>query len=186
MTETCSFNLKHYRYCLELAQNNGYVFLTMKDYINKRNNFDDSKKIIILRHDVDHKLALVLNLATIEYNLGITATYFIRIHADYNPFSFDNYLIIKKLLKMNHELGLHYGCDFADLFDEMPEEFFENNKNIFENIINRKVFGVSSHEPGKSKFIICFKEVRNPTRHYLPYRVGDSYGSSYGSRSKNR
>ncbi len=151
--DACSFTLAHYKYCLALARQNGYDFTTMADYVSRKAEFAD-KKIILLRHDIDHKLPLALNFADVEKELGITSTYFIRLHAGYNPFSFESYKIIKALLDMNHELGLHYDCDFASLFSEDSEEFIVRDKAAFENAIGRKISGVSSHEPNKSKLVL--------------------------------
>jgi len=154
MTETCSFKLDHYKYCLELAKKNNYSFLNMHEYIARKDKLGNSEKIIVLRHDIDYKLKIALNPAKIEHGLGISATYFIRLHSDYNVFSYENYKIVKELLRMKHELGLHYDCDFADLFGEDNREFLKRDIETLERMLNRKTFGVSSHEPKRSRFTI--------------------------------
>ena len=147
----CGFTLQHYEECLKLAQSKGYSFLTMSDWAKT----PKGEKKIVLRHDIDHDLLLSLNLARIEKKLGIKATYFVRLHAKgYHAFSLQGYSILKEILKMGHELGLHHDCDFADLFSEDPKKFLKRDKDIFENMIGEKVNGLSSHEPNKSKFLI--------------------------------
>jgi len=160
MSEICSFNLAHYKYCLELAKKNGYKFMTMKDFVSNKNALTEFDKIIVLRHDIDHYLKLALNFANIEKELGISATYFIRCHANYTPCSFEGYKIIKTLLEMGHEIGLHHDCDFAKLFGEDSRDFLRRDKKILESITNRKVVGISSHAPNKSEFIIQDKDLQ--------------------------
>lgn len=151
MIGVCSFKLDHYRRCLEAAKQRGYSFLTFAGYMRKRQELaGDNRKIILMRHDIDHKLSLAEHFATIEESMGIQTTYFMRLHAGYNPYSFESYAILKSLLRMKHELGLHYDAGFADLFGEDAERFFQRDKEVFERIIDQKVSGVSCHEPNNS------------------------------------
>jgi len=154
MSETCSFNLEHYKYCIELAKSKNYRFLTMQDYVKQRNEIGDSDKVIILRHDIDFDLSLAPNVAKMESELGVPATYFIRIHGKYNLSDMKNYKIIKEMLKMKHELGLHYDAGFSSLFNEDEESFFKRDLAIFENILGQKISGVSIHEPTRTGFIL--------------------------------
>ncbi|MFH1017405.1 MAG: hypothetical protein V1798_04375 [Pseudomonadota bacterium] len=150
--DACSSSLSHYRRCLQDAKAAGYAFMRMADYVSKKDALEGTK-LIVLRHDIDHFLPLAVNMAAIENELGISATYFLRLHAAYNPFSFPNYGSIKKLQSMGHEIGLHHDGDFASLFGEDGGEFFRRDKAVLENILNSKVLGMSSHEPGKSAFL---------------------------------
>jgi len=143
--------LAHYKECFVQAQKRGYIFLTLENYAKHRLSLDKKQKIIVMRHDIDHKLSLAENLASIESELGIQATYFVRLHASYNPHEFTQYTLLKKLMEMKHEVGFHYDAGFADLFGEKPEGFFKRDKEIFERIINKKISGVSCHEPINSK-----------------------------------
>lgn len=167
MNDTCSFKLSHYKHCLELAKKLGYEFLTMSEYILKKDEI--SNKVIVLRHDIDHNLKLALNFADIEYNLKIKSTYFIRIHAKYSITELENYKVLLKLLEQGHELGIHHDCDFANLVNENPEDFFLRDKSIFEQVINRKIYGMSSHEPNKSNFTITDETLSRFNLSYQAY-----------------
>lgn len=176
MSETCSFKLSHYQYCLELAKERGYHFFTMEEYVQHREQINNSPaknnspdKIIVLRHDLDHFLRLALNLANIEQKLGIKSTYFIRLHAQYSLTELNNYRILMKLSEQGHELGLHHDGDFATLVNENPEEFFIRDKSIFESVINKKIAGISAHEPNKSNFMITDKELAKFNLKYQAY-----------------
>lgn len=152
----CSFSLDHYKKCLELAKNKGYSFFTMNEYLEKKKNIS---KAIVMRHDIDHNVELALNFAKIEYSLGIKTTYFFRLHAKYNLQFSKDYKILKEIQNMGHEIGLHHDCDFANLNNEDPINFLKRDLTIFENIINKKVHGITSHEPNKSNFIITDENI---------------------------
>src|SRR3989338_1509368 len=171
MKESCSFKLEHYKYCLESAKRKGYKFLTLEEYIQNKSKVVRKEKIILMRHDIDHKLSLAMNFAEIEKSLGIQTTYFIRLHADYNPYRLENYKVIKNLTEMDHEVGLYYDAGFARLFNENAEQFFKRDGVIFENIINKKISGISCHEPNNSKneFTISDKNIAKFGLKYQAY-----------------
>ncbi|MDP3733675.1 MAG: hypothetical protein Q8R37_00430 [Nanoarchaeota archaeon] len=170
ITETCNFNISHYQQCLESAQKLGYQFVTMSEYASQHDQLNNSPaKIIILRHDIDHNLALALNFAVIEHRLGIKATYFIRLHGKYSITSLDNYRVLVQLLQQGHEIGLHHDCDFAALVGENAHDFFIRDKTILESVINKKIAGVSSHEPGKSTFLVTDKDLPQLGLQYQAY-----------------
>lgn len=171
MIGNCSFKLDHYKECLEAAKQKGYVFLIFEEYVRRRKEFAD-KKIILMRHDIDHKLTLAQNFAKTEQDLAIQSTYFIRLHAaGYNPYGFESYAIIKNLMQMKHELGLHHDAGFAKLFGEDPESFFKRDKAAFENIIDRKISGISCHEPNNSKdeFLVSDENIARLGLSYQAY-----------------
>ena len=168
MSEVCSFSLSHYKYCLELAKRNGYAFLTMSEYASKRNEIASGEKIIVMRHDIDHYLTLATNFANIENTLEIKGTYFVRVHGKYSITSLEGYKILGELRAAGHELGLHHDCDFASLVDEDPETSFIRDKLLFESVINKKICGISSHEPGKSNFKLTDKDL---SKFFLTYQA---------------
>ena len=64
---------------------------------------------IILRHDVDFDIKPAYNLALKEKEFDINSTFFIMTSSlTYNPLSFDNRRMLKKMSKMGFEIGLHF------------------------------------------------------------------------------
>lgn len=61
-----------------------------------------------IRHDIDLHIERISEIATIEYNLGVRATYYILLTGPYNPFFIENLNELKKIVSMGHEIGLHY------------------------------------------------------------------------------
>lgn len=139
----CSFKLSHYKDVFKQALELGYKISAFKDY-TKINKF---KKIIILRHDIDFNIERALEMAKIENNLGVKATYFVRLHAkDYNPFEFKAYTILREILKMGHEIGLHSeALDVSHITKENPVEIFKREKEILEGIFNIEIASAAQH-----------------------------------------
>jgi len=152
----CNFSLKHYKECLTLAKKKGYYFSTMKDYEKNINK----KKVIFLRHDVDFSIENVINMSLIEEKLGITATYFFRIHAKYNLLSYDNYKILQKILRLGHEIGLHHEVDFALLVNKDKEKMLKMAKKFLELITEQKIKGVTPHEPNRCKKLVTDSDLK--------------------------
>lgn len=145
----CSHSFEHYKKSLQKAINEGYVFLKMEDHKLSKNY----EKVIFLRHDIDLSVKNALFFGRIEKGLGISTTYFIRVSGKYNPLFYDNYAIIKELIDMSHEIGLHYSSDLPRITNENRIEFFQIERNILENIIKKKIKGVCIHTPNDDPLI---------------------------------
>lgn len=139
----CSWQFAHYRECLSAAHSLGYELTTFRDY--HRNS--RKKKLIILRHDIDFSVPRALEFAKIERDLGIEATYFVRLHSPaYNPFEYKAYLILKEIQQMGHELGLHFEVfDFQAATGEDLIDIFRREKGALENILGVTLVSAAQH-----------------------------------------
>jgi len=98
------FTLLSYRNLLETLLLKGFSFITFADFLaEERDVANRSRKIIMLRHDVDLKPHNSLATAIIEAELGIKGSYYFRMV----PESFD-VEIIKQIASLGHEVGYHY------------------------------------------------------------------------------
>lgn len=94
------FTLKNYKELLATIFDSGYSITSLRNYLLDNNPGD---KLVIFRHDVDRKPINALNMARLENELGIKASYYFRIVKEsYN----EN--IIKEVVKLGHEIGYHY------------------------------------------------------------------------------
>src|SRR4029077_14225466 len=66
---SCRFDMPHYRELLEAAKAGGYDWASFDRHPRPRDLF--------LRHDVDLSLEAALELARVEHELGVRATYFL-------------------------------------------------------------------------------------------------------------
>ena len=136
------FSYKYYEYMLQHALETGAIISSFEKFSYSH------ERTIILRHDVDFHLNGVMQLATIEANLGVSSTYMFRVHAnEHNLFSPYTYKILENVLSLGHEIGLHYECmSFCRaLNNKNPEQVFTQEKIVLESIIGRNVISATEH-----------------------------------------
>lgn len=112
-------------------------------------NWDKYDKSVILRHDIDYCIDKAVAMAKLEYEIGISSTYFVLITSDfYNVFSKENLAKLKSIIALGHEIGLHFDetCydDLSDISGLILDE-----KSILEHAIGHEVRVVSMHRPSK-------------------------------------
>ncbi|MCP5464819.1 MAG: hypothetical protein H7A33_07335 [Deltaproteobacteria bacterium] len=141
------FSLVGFEKLLQNAQSQSYHFVTF----SQKDQFKDKKRIL-LRHDIDNELCQCLPLAQAEAKLGIKATYFIMLRSSaYNLLSLENRQIVLELLKLGHEIALHFQEKIAASPDIMLQNI-QNEVTVLENEFNTKVSAVSFHQP--SPFVL--------------------------------
>ena len=102
----CDFSFRHYREILDLFKKKGYKFCFFSELSNQK------VKRVYLRHDVEISLEKALQLAQIEHQKEVSSTYFVRFSAPfYNVFDPTYSKMIKKIIGLNHQLGLHFEGD---------------------------------------------------------------------------
>jgi len=107
-----------------------YEFITMNEYVTAVNRLPE--RFVLMRHDIDRSAKNALEIASIEEEFGIRATYYFRTtKKTFVP------EIIQKIEKMGHEIGYHYEAlsrtkgDFGKAI-----KLFEKDVNKFRNICN--------------------------------------------------
>jgi hypothetical protein len=97
---SCRFELPHYAELLRAAEEGGYSFA-----------FFDRKPqpgALLLRHDVDLALDPALEMAELEADLGIGATYFLMTRSEfYNLDAASGEAALERLRSLGHRIGLH-------------------------------------------------------------------------------
>jgi hypothetical protein len=110
---TCAFDLGHYRELLDAASEGGY----------RPAFFDETPEEgrIFLRHDVDLSLDAALQMAVVEADAGVAATYFLMTESVfYNLASPEGVSALERLRGLGHRIGLHAvypNADRDDRFD---------------------------------------------------------------------
>ena len=132
---------KEYRSIID----DGYKIITCQDYVRLKKNLPN--KVLVNRIDIDLSVKKVINLLDIFDKLRIKGTFFLRLHAsEYNPFSFENYRVIKRLLDSGHELGYHSEIvDQSIIWNEKAEDCLKRDLMVLGNMFNYKVKSVASH-----------------------------------------
>jgi len=97
---SCSFDLGHYREILEAAQAGGYRFRAFGQ--------GPERGDLLLRHDVDLSLDAALQMAELEAEVGVLATYLLMTESVfYNLASREGVTAIARLRELGHRVGLH-------------------------------------------------------------------------------
>lgn len=93
------FTIKKYIQLLNQLKEHSYSFITYSDYCN--GNCPD--RFVIMRHDADLKPRNSLDIAKLEKQYGIKASYYFRTI----PGSWDE-KVVKEISQMGFEVGYHY------------------------------------------------------------------------------
>jgi hypothetical protein len=97
---TCAFTVEHYRQLLDAARAGGYDWASFDRHPRTRDLF--------LRHDVDFSLEAALEMARLEHELGVRATYFLMTESGfYNLDSHVGRYAQRQLRQWGHAVGLH-------------------------------------------------------------------------------
>lgn len=140
------FTFAYLKSQFEQVLENGYSILKCEDYIQwtKKNA---NEKIIVNRVDIDFSVKKAERLCRIFDELNIKATFFVRLHApEYNPFSFENYRIIKFILNSGHEIGYHSEViDESSIWSENAEQCLLRDISVINSMFDIRIKGVASH-----------------------------------------
>jgi len=140
------FTTERYKEYLKLALDEGYEFITYKEY---KEYISKNRKFVLWRHDVDYSVHRGYKLAKIEAELGVRATYFILLHSTgYNVFEKEVYDLIRKIISLGHEIGLHFDPTWWGLLDEEKlEEKIKFEIGILEKLFDKEIYVLSLHNP---------------------------------------
>jgi hypothetical protein len=123
----------------------GYQFITCLEYTERKDKLADLT--IVNRVDIDMSVEKADRLRGIFDRLGIKASFFVRLHApEYNPFSFENYRILKAIRDGGHEIGYHSEIvDQAAIWGEDAADCLRRDLDVLNRMLNIQISGVASH-----------------------------------------
>jgi hypothetical protein len=110
------FSLEGYSELLSVFKDAGYSFCGFGE-IDPR--LTEGDPFLVLRHDIDMSLRPALEIARIEYEQGVQATYFVLLTSPfYNSLSRSNAEIMLQIHQYGHQIAAHidlatYGNDFV-------------------------------------------------------------------------
>lgn len=138
-----------------------YTFEAYKEliYLSLENNYkissyedvDAYDRSIILRHDIDFCPEKALEIAKIEYEIGVKSTYFVLLSTEfYNVFSRESSRIFSEILDMGHHIGLHFDEQRYETssIDQIKEHIY-NEKEMLERALRTQIRVVSMHRPSQ-------------------------------------
>lgn len=147
------FTHNHYTQLL-LEAKKEYEFIEFSS-----NEINKDKKIILCRHDVDLSIHEALNMAHIENEINIKATYFLLPHSEfYNLFEKSISDKVNEIISLGHNIGLHFDPIFYNVKTKDELEFWLNfEKEFIQKIFKVQVNVFSFHNPTEE--ILTFDEL---------------------------
>jgi len=137
------FSYKHYKEILKTGLKNDFSYKSFSEIAS------EDEKQIFLRHDIDIDLGSALEIAKIEFELGIKSTFFLMLRSPiYNLFSRENNTLAKEIIGLGHEIGLHYDEGYYPFKLDL-NTLVENEVSILETALNTKISSVSFHQPSE-------------------------------------
>ena len=137
------FTYSAYGKLIDLLKENGYCFCNY-------HNYDSLPHVVILRHDVDYSLEKALTLAKFEASIGTRSTYFLLLSSDfYNIASKKSQEIIYEIVKLGHEVGLHFDEKKYQNQKQSIERLIQNEAKTMSEILDIRITTVSMHRPSK-------------------------------------
>ena len=135
------FTLDNYKRLVQLAVDRGFQFILHKD------EFVPERKDIIWRHDVEFEPDIALNMAEIEAELNVQASYFFQLHSQYyNLFDPHYRQVFYKIKELGHLVGLHFDCRYWGIEDESQlDEFISLDCSYIEKSFEVKIDTFSFH-----------------------------------------
>jgi hypothetical protein len=112
---------------------------------------------VLLRHDIDFSLEHGLTLAEWEADRGIRATYFLLLtNHRYNVLAPCWSGIPGALVRLGHEVGLHYDVAAIERLGADPERQLERQAAVLADLTGQPVRSIARHQPslgGKDPFV---------------------------------
>jgi len=146
MSSNFHFTFQNLKRQLADVLENGYQCTTCAGYVELK-RIGLPPLTWVNRVDIDVSVPKAGRLAGIFDELGVKGTFFVRLHAnEYNPFSFENYKVLKAIRDAGHELGYHSEViDQATIWDEDALACLRRDVDVLERMFDIKVVGVASH-----------------------------------------
>lgn len=136
----------------------------------------------LLRHDIDFSLRLAYEMAKMEHENGIKATYFILTTCErYNILSEKGREYLKKIIDLDHEIGLHFD---PTLYGETNlEEAVKKEVELLSFATGIEIKSISLHNPsihGQYPLFEGFVNAYDPTLFSDENYISDSCFSFRG------
>lgn len=117
-------------------------------------------KYVILRHDVDFSLFEALRIAKLENELGVNSTFFTLLTSPYyNPLADGSVDILKEIVSLGHEIGLHYDASrFENLDEKERRTRIALLANTLGNHIEQQINCIAQHKPASTNIRPTFPD----------------------------
>jgi len=135
------FSLAGFRAILSRALALDYRFPLFREFAPP-----DKHPVLLLRHDLDGPLNGAAAMSELEAKLGVRATYFVQTASDfYNLLSTTNRSLLRRLVDLGHEVGLHY--EARRYLGVEGNTALQNDLRLLQDLTGQAVQSASQHIP---------------------------------------
>ncbi len=152
------FSLEGYNTLLSAFKDSGYSFCSFEEIASRLLERDP---FVVLRHDIDISMRPALEIARIEYEHGVQATYFVLLRSPfYNLLSRHNAEIMRQIHHYGHQIALHvdlvpYAGDCAEALREVDV------LSTFYPYINNQIVSLHSPNTLSQEMIEAHRQLHN-------------------------
>lgn len=181
-----TFTFENLEKWFSLVLKEKYSIITCADYAQRKVSLP-STKIFVNRIDIDISVRKAERIAQIFNKLNIRGSFFVRLHApEYNPFSFDNFRILRSIAEAGHEIGYHSEViDQEAIWCESAEVCLMRDLKVMQSMFDLKIVGAASHGGITGLNNLDFWKNRRPRDYGLLYEAYDkeeNFGLFWKSR----
>lgn len=137
------FHIREYIEIVNKLKKTGYTFKFIKDMS------DDDSMCVYLRHDIDVHCVFAEGMAQEESKHGFFSTYYVLINSHYNIFYDENVRILKNILSLGHDIGLHYDIVYYPKNYFMAKERLDFEASILKRLLGVDIKTIVTHEPSR-------------------------------------
>jgi hypothetical protein len=138
-----TFSKATFRSLLRTGLDGGFRFFTFGEAAAH-----DAERACAVRHDVDSDPGAAVELAEVEANEGVRATYFVMLRSPvYNVFARESQELVERLTELGHGIGLHYDPAFPPRAGRSHTEQIDVELRVLEELLGVSVDSVTFHQP---------------------------------------
>lgn len=169
------FRLETLKQHLLKAKSFGYRVTTCAEWAKEAGHGRRQERCIVLRIDVDHPPERLPALLSVLDECDVKGSIFVRLHGEYNPFSFQNYKVLKSAIQRGYELGYHSEViDQAAIWCEDEADCLTRDLTVLTAMFDYKVVGIASHGGRTGLNNLNFWENHSPADFGLLYEAYDT------------
>jgi hypothetical protein len=121
------------------------------EYVSQLKLSSPLDRIAYIRHDVDLHIRGIDQLARLEADQGVHATYYVCLAMHFNVLYAENRRILRSLRDLGHEIGLHYDLETYPAGPADAREHLGWEVGILERIIDVPIKTISLHAPHRGR-----------------------------------
>jgi hypothetical protein len=133
-----------------------------------------SGRYVILRHDIDFSVSKAEEMAALDHQAGVQSTFFVLLTTPYyNPLDEANLRILKSIISMGHEIGLHYDSSgFDALTFDAQYRRIRCLVACLESHLDIEVKAIAQHKPAAATMHPEYPGYIDPYCHALFREIG--------------